>query len=78
LQNKKRSFSNAQPLDKLFRMNDNSISYIKPPLETHRKMKNTKTTLKIYRDDNILDLLLLNTCELKKKLQNKSNNNSFI
>ncbi|CAD8190476.1 unnamed protein product [Paramecium octaurelia] len=74
--NKKRSYSNAQPLDKLFKMNDNSISYIKPPLETQRKIPKTKTNLKLQRDDNILDLLLLNTCELKKKLLHKSSNNS--
>ncbi|CAD8104359.1 unnamed protein product [Paramecium sonneborni] len=74
--NKKRSYSNAQPLDKLFKMNDNSISYIKPPLETQRKISKIKTNLKLQRDDNILDLLLLNTCELKKKLSNKSSNNS--
>ncbi|CAD8109810.1 unnamed protein product [Paramecium sonneborni] len=77
--NKKRSYSNAQPFDKLFKMNDNSISYIKPPLETQRKISKINANLKLQREDNILDLLLLNTCELKKKLSNKSsNNNSFI
>lgn len=42
-------------------------------------MAKVKTNLKIYKDDNILELLLLNTCDLKKKLSNsKSNNSSFI
>ncbi|KAM3134615.1 hypothetical protein pb186bvf_013257 [Paramecium bursaria] len=76
---KKRSISNLifkeSAERNLFKVSDQSISYIKQKDEPKQRFINIKK----IKNENILDLLLLNTMDLKSKLSSaRHHNNSFI